>query len=335
MKVKIDSNWIFIVLILALIGISVSDSQMGAVKQGKSNHLSIMSGNSGGTYYYIAAGQAKILTEYLEDINVVTQSTSGSPVENMTLVEQDPANLGIVTIDGIYYAGLGDAERGFEEPLKNLRAIQVGHKAYLYGLTVSGTGVERYEDMAGKTVSVPPIGSTTYYMALAVAEAYGCNSDNTNMIPMTSSEQAEALKDGTIDVAFMAGGIPQATVTDLDYSNDVVYLSIDDAVIETLDKEYPFWTPVTIEKDTYSKQTEDMNCLTVDTLLACNVELDEEVVYQITKILNENVNELAAIHSSGMEWNKETTEAYLNSSLLTFHDGALKYYMEVLEDRGR
>ena len=113
MKVKIDSNWIFIVLILALIGISVSDSQMGAVKQGKSNHLSIMSGNSGGTYYYIAAGQAKILTEYLEDINVVTQSTSGSPVENMTLVEQDPANLGIVTIDGIYYAGLGDAERGF------------------------------------------------------------------------------------------------------------------------------------------------------------------------------------------------------------------------------
>ena len=222
MKVKIDSNWIFIVLILALIGISVSDSQMGAVKQGKSNHLSIMSGNSGGTYYYIAAGQAKILTE------------------------QGPANLGIVTIDGIYYAGLGDAERGFEEPLKNLRAIQVGHKAYLYGLTVSGTGVERYEDMAGKTVSVPPIGSTTYYMALAVAEAYGCNSDNTNMIPMTSSEQAEALKDGTIDVAFMAGGIPQATVTDLDYSNDVVYLSIDDAVIETLDKEYPFWTPVTI-----------------------------------------------------------------------------------------
>ena len=107
-----------------------------------------------------------ILTEYLEDINVVTQSTSGSPVENMTLVEQDPANLGIVTIDGIYYAGLGEAERGFEEPLKNLRAIQVGHKAYLYGLTVSGTGVERYEDMAGKTVSVPPIGSTTYYICL-------------------------------------------------------------------------------------------------------------------------------------------------------------------------
>ena len=47
------------------------------------------------------------------------------------------------------------------------------------------------------------------------------------------------------------------------------------------------------------------------------------------------MNELAAIHSSGMEWNEETTEVYLNSSLLTFHDGALKYYMEVLEDRGR
>lgn len=335
MKVKIDGNWIFIVLILALIGISVSDGRMGAVKKGQTDQLSIMSGNSGGTYYYIAAGQAKILTEYLDGINVVTQSTSGSPVENMTLVEQDPANLGIVTIDGIYYAGQGDVKRGFEEPLKNLRALIVGHKAYLYGLTVSGTGIGRYEDMVGKTISVPPIGSTTYYMAMAVAEAYGCNADNTNLIPMTPGEQAEALKDGTIDAAFMAGGIPQATVTDLDYSNDVVYLSIDDGTIEKLDQEYPFWSPVTIKKGTYTKQKEDMNCLTVDTLLACNAELDENTAYQITKILNEHVDELAAIHSSGLEWSLETTEQYLDSDMFTFHDGALKYYTEVLGDRGR
>ena len=95
MKLKIDTNWIFAVMLLILIGVCVSGNQAVQEKQMTSDHLSIMSGNSGGTYYYIAAGQAKILSEKLKGINVTTQSTSGSPVENMTLVEQSPANLGI------------------------------------------------------------------------------------------------------------------------------------------------------------------------------------------------------------------------------------------------
>ena len=108
MKLKIDSNWIFAVMLLILIGVCVSNNQDVQTTRTTSDHLSIMSGNSGGTYYYIAAGQAKILSEKLDGINVTTQSTSGSPVENMTLVNQNSANLGIGTIDGFYYAEDGD-----------------------------------------------------------------------------------------------------------------------------------------------------------------------------------------------------------------------------------
>lgn len=328
MKFKIDSNWIFVVLLLALIGISVSEGRTLSVKQGSEENLSILSGGSGGTYYYIGAGQAKILTEHLEGIQVVTQATSGSPVENMTLVEQNPFQMGLVTVDGLYYAENGDKSRGFDEPLTKLRAIMVGHKAYLYGLTVQGTGITSYGDMVGKRVSVPPVGSTTYYMAMAVLRAYGGGETNTTLIPMAAGEQAEALKDGTIDAAFMAGGIPQATVTDLDYSQELVFLSLDRETLKRLDEEYPFWSSVTIEKGTYTKQKEDVSCLAAETLLACNAELGEELVYQITKILNENVDELAAIHPGGREWNVKTTEPYLDGRLFPFHEGALKYYRE-------
>lgn len=333
MKRRIDSNWIFALLLLALIAIAVSEGGLTKAQHGSPKNLSILSGSSGGTYYYIGAGQAKILTEHLKGIQVVTQATSGSPVENLTLVEQDPYNLGLVTVDGLYYAEKGDESRGFHEPLSNLRAIEVGHKAYLYGLTVKGTGISDYGDMVGKRVSVPPVGSTTYYMAMAVLSAYGGDEENTKVIPMAAGEQAEALKDGTIDVAFMAGGIPQATVTDLDYSQELVFLSLNEETLKRLDEEYPFWSPVTIEKGTYTKQKEAVSCLTADTLLACNAMLDEELVYQITKTLNENVDELAAIHPGGREWNLETTGTYLDEELFPFHEGALRYYREASQEQ--
>ena len=110
MKLKIDSNWIFAVMLLILIGVCVSNNQDVQTTRTTSDHLSIMSGNSGGTYYYIAAGQAKILSEKLDGINVTTQSTSGSPVENMTLVNQNSANLGLVTISDSFKRSQSDSD---------------------------------------------------------------------------------------------------------------------------------------------------------------------------------------------------------------------------------
>ncbi|MDD3253235.1 MAG: TAXI family TRAP transporter solute-binding subunit [Lachnospiraceae bacterium] len=329
MKIRIDSNWIYIILLTALIGVSVSNNTAVSLSGYSTDNLSIVSGNSGGTYYYIAAGQAKILSDTINGLQVTTQSTSGSPTENMTLVEQNPSTLGIVTVDGFYYAQQGDKERGFDHPIPGLRAILVGHTAYLYGLSLADSGIATYEDMVGKRISVPPVGSTTYYMALAIINAYGGNEANSKIIPMSSSEQADALKDGTVDVAFMAGGIPQATVTDLDYAVNLKFLSLDNAMIANLEAEYPFWKSRSIKAKTYSKQSEDMHCLTVNTLLACNEALDADVVYEITKVLNEKVDELAGIHSSGKEWNRETTEEYLDNDFLIFHEGAKRYYDEV------
>lgn len=326
MKIKLDKNWIFVPLLLILIAVSISNNQLSS--PGRIGSLSIASGNNGGTYYYIAAGQAKLLAEKL-GLNVSTQSTSGSPVENMTLVSQSPANLGIVTLDGYTFARQGDAARGFTKPLDNIRILQVGHIAYLYGLTLKGSGVEDYTSMAGKRVSVPPVGSTTYYMALAVLEAYGCNEQNTTILPLSSSEQADALRDGALDVAFMAGGISQATVTDLDYSADLKFLSIDARTQARLDEQYPFWHSAVIPDGTYSKQTGGVNCLTVNTMLACNADLDSDEAYEITRVLCETSGELAEIHASGAEWSLETTRPFLDDEMVQFHPGALRYYEQV------
>lgn len=324
MKLKLDKNIIFIPLLIALIMVSISNNQQSA-GTGGTETLSVASGDSGGTYYYIGAGQANILGEAL-GISVSTQSTSGSPVENMTLVSQSPQNLGLLTLDGYYFGEQGDGARGFKAPIDDVRVLQMGHRAYLYALTLAGTGITDFSRLVGKTVSVPPTGSTTYYMALAVLEAYGCNETNSKIVPLASSEQAEALSDGAIDCAFMAGGVPQATVMDLDFSGELVFLSIDPETQKALDNAYPYWHSAVIPAGSYTHQTGDVNCLTVTTMLVCNSSMSDVLAYNITKTLNENTAALAEINASGAEWNVENTLLYLDDEMLTFHPGALQYY---------
>lgn len=332
MKLKVSPNVIFIPFLIALIWIaSMNNFQASTAEVHDRKHYFIASGNSGGTYYFIGAGQSKILSEELE-ISVSTQSTGGSPVENMTLVSRDSQGLGIVTIDGYHAGRTGDQEKGFTDALDNVEVLMMGHKAYLYCITMDSSQITEYKQLIGKKIAVPSAGSTTYYMALAVLEAYGCTEENSKIIPLSSSEQADALKDGVIDAAFLAGGISQATVMDLDYSNEIHFLSIDKSVQKSLDIKYPYWHSSVIPNGTYTKQERDINCLTVTTMLVCNQEMDQDAAYNITKTLNRRTDELGDIHSSGYEWNLDSTRAYLDNDMLTFHPGALQYYGETEYD---
>ena len=327
MKLKIDVNIIFLPLILILIYITGFDLNSQKVEP-MSKNISIVSGNSGGTYYYIAAGQAKILQEKL-GINVLTQASSGSPVENLSLVSREPQTLGIVTFDGYYFGKIGNKERGFSEKIDNIDVLQIGHIAYLYAITMENREINSFKEIKGLKIGVPPIGSSTYYMALAILNEYGCNEENSKIIPLSSSEQSEALKDGDIDVAFVAGGLSQSTVMDLDFSNKIVFLSLDLEIQKTIDKKYPYWYSAVIPKNTYKNMKSDVSCLTVNTMIVCNKDMDERLAYEITKVLNENTEELSKIHVSGSEWNTEVTKQFYNNEILNFHKGAKKYYNEI------
>ena len=64
-------------------------------------------------------------------------------------------------------------------------------------------------------------------------------------------------------------------------------------------------------------------------ILIANENLDDELVYKITKTLNENTAELAKIHLNGKDWSKETTKPIYEKKVVPFHPGAERYYKEV------
>lgn len=290
--------------------------------------LVISSGNSGGTYYYIAAGQAKILTDKMGGPSFTTESTSGSPVENLTFASRDTATLGFTTLDGLYAAINGDKTKGFRQPIKNVGLVQAGHTLILYCVTLDNSGIKTIADLKGKKISVPTIGNTAYYQAVAILEQYGITLKDVKASPMLYAEAADALKDGNLDAIFIAGGIPQSAVTDLDTTKKIRFLDIEKSKVSSILKAYPYWGIYTIPAGTYKNMKNDTNVMTATVTLAANLNLDDNMVYKITKILNESVSEMKVIHQDGQYWNKETTYKVIDLGIVPIHPGALKYYKE-------
>lgn len=293
-------------------------------------NLNIVSGNPGGTYYYIGAAIASILSQKLPDVEVTTTATTGSPLENGTYTSRSTDTMGIFTLDGAYTAMKGDASRGFREPLTNLGMLVGGHELLLYAITLKDSGVKSHGDVKGKKIGIPVLGNTAYYQTVALLEEYGLKENKDyKSYPMTYAEQTDALKDGAIDVAYTGGGIPQAHAMELSTTKDVLFLSIDEDKIEVLGKKHPYWWISQIPANTYRGQDYPVNVFTSQVCLFANLGMDEELAYKITKTICESTAELKQIHIEAGKYSAETTKPLYESPVVPFHPGALKYYKEL------
>lgn len=288
--------------------------------------LVIASGSSAGTYYYMATGQSKILSEKIDGLTVNNEATNGTI--NFNLASQNVDTIGMGGLEQLISAIQGNADRGYPEALDNLGVIQSGHKFVLYCVTAADSGIETFADLNGKKIGKPTLTGSSTPMIDMLYKAYGVDTSTLKETPASHAENIDALKDGVIDAAFVAGGVPMAGLTDLTTSKDIKFLDIDADLLKPYMEEDKYFELITIEPNTYNKQTEPINLMTVDVLLAANMNLDDDLVYEITKALNENVDEMTLIHKDGAQWNKENTLNLYKKNIVPFHPGAAKYYDE-------
>jgi len=90
--------------------------------------------------------------------------------------------------------------------------------------------------------------------------------------------------------------------------------------------QYPLWTRFDIPEGTYPGQVEIVHTVAQPNFLAVRADIDEEVVYLITKTIYENLSFLTGIHLATSHMSLERAVAGLP---LPLHPGALRYYEEV------
>lgn len=303
-----------------------SQPQSGGGSSGQTVSISIGTGGNGGTYYILGGGMAQVIEKSVPNSKVVVEATAAS-TENARLVGTEQVQFAFNMPDGAYFATTGGRE--FEatgEKYENLRSVLSGHISVLQAFALKSSGITSIADLKGKTVALSAPSSPSMYVSMACLEAYGLKEGDYKAVYMSYSEMGEAVRNGDIDCGFTFGGIPTAAATELCNTVDTVMLGMDEDKADAILEQYPYFGKATIPADTFPGQTEDLIQLSSPAILITYADLDEELVYQVTKALWEGVDDLRAVHPAADEWILDSATENLGIDL---HPGAERYYREV------
>lgn len=323
---KALSLMLALVMIMTVVACGNKGGSGAAASSGQVKKITLASGGTSGTYYGFSGVIAQRLNETLKDklkINVV--STGASKV-NVQMIDDGDADIAIVQNDVMSYAYNATDMFSGSKPITSFSAIASCYPESVQ--IVANKAINSIDELKGKKVSVGDAGSGTEFNAKQILEAYGMDI-NSDIIKSNQSfaDSCDALKNGTIDAAFVTAGHPTVAVTELASNFDFNILPVDQDHANQLISKYGFYAPVTIEKDTYPVLTSNVNTVAVMATYIANNNLDEETVYEFTKGLFEekaNFN-----HQKATLLNIETG---VSGIAIPFHSGAARYYKEQGKD---
>lgn len=289
---------------------------------GGSQKIFLATGSETGTYYSFGIALGQVMKDKIgQEFGV--QSTGASKA-NIQLVAAGDVDMAIVQNDVMDYAFNGTNTFAAEGALTGFSAV-----ATLYAEVVqivAKPGITSVADLKGKTVSVGDAGSGTEFNAAQIFEAYGMTFDDINKQSLGFTDSADKFKDGQLDAFFVTAGAPTTCITDLATSNDFVILSIGETEMQYLKDNYGYYTEYTLAAGTYDKQTEDATTVAVKATLIAADDLSEDVVYNVTKGIFENIEAIKATHAKGAEL---SADSGVQGVSIPFHPGAEKYFKEI------
>jgi len=303
----------------ALAASAIAIAPLAAAQQ-----VSIATGGTGGTYYPYGGGLAELINKHLEGYNAVAEVT-GASVENMGLVWRGDSDVALALADTVYQAYNGtDAFEGRQ--LDNIRALASIYPNAVQLVTMADSDVESLADLKGKTISVGAPGSGTELNVRALLESNAITYDDIDPRRLNFNETADAIRNGDIEAGFWSVGPPTSSILNLATTRDVRLVSLSEEEIRNAMDEEPVFAPYELRAGMYDGMDEAVQTIGIPNVLVASSELDDEVAYQITKLLFERTDELIAIHPAA---NDTTVEFSVNSTPIPFHEGALRYYEEV------
>lgn len=285
--------------------------------------LSIATGGTGGVYYPYGGGIAKVLNDHLPGIRATAEVTSAS-VDNLKLIRDGKADLAFTLADTLVDATAGaGAFSGAPVPAASLAVL---YSNYTQLVTLSRSGILSVADLRGKTVSTGSAGSGTEVIANRVLAAAGLDpARDVRRQALGASESSDALKDGKVDAFFWSGGLPTGAVQDLAHTSGVTIRLIPTAdLLPALQRDHgDLYFPLQIPAGAYPGVEGAVPVVGVANVLVVHRDMDEQLAYDITRLLFEHQGELAAIHPEARTLSRDAAQ---QGSPAPFHPGATRFY---------
>ena len=290
---------------------------------GARRFVSLGTAPAGGAFFVVGSALSEVLDQAQEGWEVNAESTKGSQ-ENIRRLDSGELDFGLANSAITYFAVRG--ESGWEKAYPMRSVMTLAPNVALF-VTPANSGIQSIADLRGKRVVVGPAGAGFEHFLGPLLEAHGLSYDDFRPLNNSQAGAVDLLADGAASAAFLGGAVPTSSIIQASSSQDIFFIPYGDAEREELVQRYPFFRQATIPAQTYRGQEEDYTGLDVGSMhLITRADLDEEMVYQVTKILYENREQVVARHAAGRSIRAENVVRDLGTE---FHPGAVRYYKEI------
>lgn len=285
--------------------------------------INVLTGGTSGVYYPLGAGLANIYGEKIDGVRTQVQSTKAS-VENLNLLQDGRGELGFALGDSVAMAWEGNADAGFAQKLDKLRGIAAIYPNYIQIVASTDSGITEFSDLAGKSLSVGAPASGTELNARAIFGAMDMSYEDLGKIEyLPFAESVELIKNRQLDGTLQSAGLGVASIRDLASSVPITVVAIPGDVAEKLGAPY---VAATIPAGTYDGQEADVPTVAVSNFLVSHEGVSDEIAYQMTKQLFENLDTLVAAHQAAAQIDMAKA---LEGMPIPLHPGAERYYREM------
>jgi len=277
----------------------------------------------GGAFYVMAGGVAKLLEDKLK-IPVTAAVTEGSR-ENIRLIDRKQVFMAVISSNNGFpgYHGI----MGFKQkhPISPIFGLYPHSFAYM---TLPNSPIKKFADLKGHRVGIGT-GRTWDAFMKPMYEAHGMSYKDVKPVYAGMSDLYTQLGDGIIAATpgIVAGLSPIPGALRLHAEKGAAYFGPEPSAVEKLLKQLPYMTKLTIPKTTptFSKDVQ-----TVDIggpHLYVRADADEELVYKVTKLLHQNLGNLAS-EVRYFQYAQADPTVLTKNINVPFHPGAVRYWKE-------
>jgi TRAP transporter TAXI family solute receptor len=287
----------------------------------------IATGGTGGTYYPLGGMLAQLISNKAvvdgKKISATAES-AGASVANVKLLGNKDIESAFVAADILDAAYNGKGQFN-GSPIKNVRALGALYPETVQLIAKADSGINSVKDLKGKSVSSGSPGSGQYQLLTDLLTVYGLKRSDIKEDLSSFTQAVDKIKDGNLDATLITAGVPTAAVTDFAQSHALKVVPLSGAEIGELLKQQPYYTKVQLPANSYKGQAAPVDTLAVMAVWSTYAEVPDNVAYEVTKALYENVAIMGQVHVQGKNINLATAMAVGTAPI---HPGALKYYKE-------
>jgi TRAP transporter TAXI family solute receptor len=290
--------------------------------------LAIATGGVTGIYYQFGAAICRLLSDHPPawPMDCSTEGSAGS-AGNLVALRERQIPLALAQSDSLHDAVTATgafAGRGVDTQVRALFSPVT--EAFMV-LTRADDWVTQVIDLRGLRINIgaPASGSEITFRRLLNARGW-TPGDFGRMSGLRASLQANALCAGRVDAISFVAANPVPVMQEATFACKSRFVPLDQEFARALIERYPYYVPAEIPAGLYPNNPDPVSTIGVRAVLVASAATPDDVVYEVTRTVFENLPELRTLH---LAFAAIGVDDMLDQCVFApVHPGAARYFRE-------